>query len=729
MALVEKTLPVQFLNVVALREGNSKRPVYQMHKWWARRLGCVFRTIIACTFSSDGESEEEVWRKVSGDVDLRDKVILDPFMGGGTTIVEAAALGCKAIGVDINPVAWFVTKKEVEGVDIAALDRAFEHLESTAGESIKRFYTTKCPAGHPAEVMYFFWVKTAECGHCGRLVRMFPNYQLSQGEGRAVSCCPRCLAIVTSVGPAPSTCPECGHCFDARQGNSGRGRFRCDRCHTEQRVLDAVQRRGGPLAFELHALEGYCNTCGRFFKRVERDDLLLWQQARAEFARKRESLLAPHQQIPTEGRSDPRPVNHGYKHFRELFNERQLLCLSTLLQEILRLKDRNIREFMLLAFSDCLDANNIFCKYEVDWHKISLFFGLHAYHPIERPAENNVWGTKYGRGTFVKCYEKLRRGKMYAQARIDSRAGDRVVTACKRTCAYRLVEDFEALRRGEGDAVLLSQSGENLSFLPDGSVDAVVTDPPYFDNVQYSELSDFFYVWLRLGLKDDYPWFEPEFSSRPEEIVQNPKLGKTTEFFAERLTRVFRECRRVLKDDGLLVFTFHHNKTWAWETIGHVLLESGFWVSGCSIVRSEGKSGFHSSPGNIRYDCVLACRKRPGPVSPRAWSDVRRAILRDSVGWVRKTMSSGLPLGLVDAFTIVMGKTLEHFTKAFPNVSDRGQPVTLAEALRQMQELTRQVGEEGSATHHLDRTSQRQAQQLRLLMESSPPYEGKQRKQ
>jgi len=78
-----------------------------------------------------------------------------------------------------------------------------------------------------------------------------------------------------------------------------------------------------------------------------------------------------------------------------------------ILEEILKIPDTNIRELMLIAFSDCLDANSMFCKYEIQWHKISLFFGLHAYHPIERPTENNIWGTEYGRGTFIKCFEKV----------------------------------------------------------------------------------------------------------------------------------------------------------------------------------------------------------------------------------------------------------------------------------------------------------------------------------
>lgn len=191
-----------------------------------------------------------------------------------------------------------------------------------------------------------------------------------------------------------------------------------------------------------------------------------------------------------------------------MFNERQLLCLSLLLEAILKIPDPNIREFLLLAWSDCIDANNMFCKYETAWHKISLFFGLHAYHPIERPTENNVWGTDYGRSTFRNCYNKLRRGKIYClrpYERLIGKDGRRIKHYVRERIEARLVDRIEDLLEGRGNALLKCQSATDLSFIPTGVVDAVITDPPYFDNVQYSELADFIYVWLRLGLKDKYP--------------------------------------------------------------------------------------------------------------------------------------------------------------------------------------------------------------------------------
>ena len=727
MRYIEKTLPIQHLNRVAMAEGNAKKPVYRMHKWWARRLGSVFRMITLATFAPYEEQEMLIWHRFCEGADLQGKIVLDPFMGGGTTIVEALRLGCRVIGVDINPVAWFITKKEIEPVDLDALDAAFHHLEETVGQFIRQYYQTKCPNGHQAEVMYFFWVKVAECGECGARVQLFPNYELSRRDHVNVCFCPSCLQIIETKEYNPeTTCPECEEIFDPRRGVASRGFYVCPECGVRRRVLDEVQRKGTRLDQELYALEGYCEECSRFFKRVDDADRALWEKAREEFHRRGESLLIPDQPIPVEGRSDPRPVNHGYDHFWQMFNERQLLCLSTLLEAILELADRNIRELLLVALSDCVGTNTTFCKYEIRWHKISPFFGLHAYHPIERPTENNVWGTVYGRGTFTKCFEKVRRAKEYCQKPYERLFDVRGRRFSKQAAGERiegqLADRFGQLIQDSATALLRCESSEDLSFVPDQSVDAIITDPPYYDNVQYSELADFFYVWLRLALKDVYPWFEPEFSSRPDEIVKNDKLGKTTDFFNQGLGRVFKECHRVLKDDGVMVFTFHHNQTWAWESLAEIILDAGFYISTTPIVRSEGKSGYHSSKGNIRYDAVLVCRKRPSDRDTPAVTE--QQILGDAITWTRKTLESGMAINWVDVFTVVMAKGIEHLTKIAAN-RNNDSLVDITVTLQELEEAVDKVARQCQAEFKSQLHCTPEVEQLALLLKESEARYGR----
>jgi adenine-specific DNA methylase len=673
MRYIEKELPIKYLNILAMREGNSKKPIYQMHKWWARRLSCVFRMMLLASFSSADENESSLWNKFYQGADFGAPLVLDPFMGGGTTIVEALRLGCRVIGMDINPVAWFVTKKEIEPVDLEALDSAFEHLEKTAGRQIREFYQTRCTHDHQADIMYVFWIKQAQCADCGTTVDLFPYYWVDRRRDVKTMVCPDCLHVFSLEQEEVQTvtCPCCDTTFDPAKGVSGYGKFTCSQCGMEDTHLNAVARRGGALPLKMFGLEYYCPTCeSRGFKAVDEEDRERYEEIKAQFEAERDYLLFPRQAIPTKGRSDPRPVNHGYTHFWQMFNERQLLSLSTLLNSILQIEDENIQELLLLAFSDCLDANNLFCKYEVDYHKISLLFGLHAYHPIERPTENNVWGTRYGRGTFRRCYQKMRRGKVYGHHPYERRYSDgkseKIFVRGEKVNA-QLSPNLAGLSDGK-NALLVAENAERMGFIPDEAVDAVITDPPYFDNVMYSELADFFYVWLRLGLKDRYPCFEPELSSRRQELVQNEKEGKTERFFAQGLGRVFEECHRVLKPDGFMVFTFHHTEESAWTLLARTLIESGFYVSAAPVTRSEGKSGFHSDEGNIKYDVYLVCRKRSASAESPSWERLKHAIRQQTVLCTRRIIRSGMKVNSIDLFAVAMGKLLETYCRYWPGV-------------------------------------------------------------
>src|SRR5438128_2935311 len=126
---IEVGFPIVEINRLAVPERNSFKPIYQMHKWFARRASCVFRAILLAALKPAGTNiMEEFYKDHSNDPDTNGKVVLDPFMGGGTTIVEALRLGCKVVGIDLNPVAWFIVKTQVEPVDLKELDSAYERL-------------------------------------------------------------------------------------------------------------------------------------------------------------------------------------------------------------------------------------------------------------------------------------------------------------------------------------------------------------------------------------------------------------------------------------------------------------------------------------------------------------------------------------------------------------------------------------------------------------------------
>jgi len=155
MTPIEADFPIENINEIAEREAHAKekyRPVLFIHKWWARRLGSVFRTIILYTLVDENakvldecrgkwrpvtkKELENPWLLYLKDVDFGGKIVLDPMMGGGTTVVEVLRTGCKIVAQDLNPVAWFLVKKIVESVDIKKLDDAFKFMCNTALKAI-----------------------------------------------------------------------------------------------------------------------------------------------------------------------------------------------------------------------------------------------------------------------------------------------------------------------------------------------------------------------------------------------------------------------------------------------------------------------------------------------------------------------------------------------------------------------------------------------------------------
>ncbi|MBA7625221.1 hypothetical protein ES703_32647 [subsurface metagenome] len=705
MRYIERDLPIEGLNAITEKEGNAKKPIYQIHKWWARRLGSVFRMLILAAFTewddslSPEKNQHRLWNRFYSKNELKNRegkppIILDPFMGGGTTVVEALRLGCKVIGIDLNPVAWFVTKKEIDPIDFNALDVSFKHLEATVAPRIKHYYHTTCPQGHEVDVMYIFWVKKIPCLACGEEVKLFWSFRIANKNGKYTVFCPQCYRIKSDVSSLdnPIECPECGYEYIPSEGYSGGGKYTCPSCGQKEKVLKAIQRLKGPPDAEMFALEYYCPICGRGYKGITTKDKALYEEAKAEFQRLKQTLPFPQTKIPEEGRSDPRPINYGYKYFYQMFNERQLLCLSLLLEEILKIQDENTREYMLVTFSDCLNANNMFCKYNSRRFELEPLFGLHAFHPQDLPVENNVWGTKLGRGSFIRYHNKTCKAKRYSLLPYEQESLYNPQRKNIGDTATGLVGDK---LEGTHNVVIRADTAEDLAFL-DNRVDAVITDPPYCDNVMYSELADFFHVWLRLGLRDRYLAFESEISPRAREIVKNvarhngsKKTGEADkaaeEFFFHGLTRSFKECFKVLREDGLFVFTFHHKEPWAWKSVLQSIVEADFYVISVYPVSSEGRTGVHGEPGNIGYDIPFICRKRMEEPRTVAWENLKDEIyakVEDTVGAIRR---SGRRISDSDLFVIAMGRCLEVYSKYWPNVMRGGQSVEIDTAVDEIE--------------------------------------------
>jgi adenine-specific DNA methylase len=671
---LESKFPAQYLSRLSKDETHARRPIYTIHRWWARRPGTIFRGIILGAFSSESLAEEHFKQLMRKRVDLNGKIIVDPFMGGGTTIVEGLRLGCKVIGIELNPVAWFLTKKEVEEVNIDEIGREFKKLEEKVGRKILEYYKTTCPkCKGQADVINFFWVRKIKCEKCNEEVKLFPNFKLAElNKDKLIVFCPKCYEIFT-IGKESDkvVCKNCNEMFSPLKGYAGGTEYKCRSCGHRSKILKALKSMKEKPSLELFALEFYCPTCDlREYKKADEKDLALYRKAVEEFNKRKDELLFPKQMI-LPGKETKRLLNHNFKYFYEFFNERQLLCLSMLLKAILEIKDVNLREFFLLAFSHSLDFNNMFARYNQKARKVEPMFAHHAFYPKKMPTENNVWGTRYGRCSFTKCVSLLIRGKRYCENpfefTIKEKNKKKVYTGEK--IKGKIASNFEDLVKGEKNVLLLCRSSENLCFIPDRSVDAVITDPPYFDNVMYSELADFYYIWLRLALKDVYECFKPEYSPRIEEIVVNSALQKNEESFISGLTKVFQECYRILKNDGLMAFTFHHKKEEAWLSVLEAVTKAGFYITSVIPVYAEMSTSFHIYQKMTSvYDTVIVCRKKVEPPEKISLEE----ILEKTIEYTKKSANSLLAKSenflTFNILMIARSKFLELYSKHYPNI-------------------------------------------------------------
>lgn len=236
-----------------------------------------------------------------------------------------------------------------------------------------------------------------------------------------------------------------------------------------------------------------------------------------------------------------------------------------------------------------------------------------------------------------------------------------------------------------------------MSSVPDASIDLVITDPPYAGNVNYAELADFFYVWLRLVLAQSHPLFVPEYSPKADEIIENPTRGKTIEDFETDLTSSFVQCSQKVGAEGLLVFTFHHIEGRAWEAVLKAVCEAGFEIEAAYPVHGEKESSLHlQEKSAIAYDLIHVCRKRPADatVERRSWAGIRQEIRRRAREEIQAIEAGRYGKGLspADINIILIGKCLELYSRHYGAVVDHeGNPFALRDALKEIRSLVDQL--------------------------------------
>lgn len=673
---IERNFPFEAVDTVAEIESYRKdinRPIYHVHKWWANRLGSVFRAILlGAAERAPGDAERagaDIWRQYYCDGDYRDFVVLDPFMGSGTTLGEGVKLGMKVVGCDINPVSTFIVRQSLRHVDPAALLAAYAELERRVAPGIRRLYVTSDrETNEPIPVLYYFWVKEVVLPD-GERVPLFKNYVFSTNayptrKPEARILCPGCGAILVDRFDAQSTrCSACLTRFNPQRGRCD-GTTVTDARGNRHKIKDLVQASGGPPEHRMYAMMALRPDGEKVYLRPTDEDFALFRRCADELRRMNPKLPT---MTVRPGHNTNQARGYQYLEWRHFFNERQLLALSLLRDGIMTIDDRVIREQLLCLFSGTLEFNNMFCSFKGEGTgAVRHMFSHHILKPERTPLENSVWGTDRSSGTFSTLFKsRLLRAQEYLRRPFEievSSEGDRLRSQkvfSGRAMSPILVDDYAELVKAEGTAALLLNGDSARLPLPTATVDAVVTDPPYFDFVHYSELSDFFFAWLSPQLRPDGNGFEREDSSHDGEVQD-----REPERFAEKIARVFTECHRVLKPDGVMAFTFHHSTPDGWFAIFQALTRSAFVVTAAHPIKAEMSVGNPKAATKepINLDSILVCRKRAEVIAVAG--DVAQAVERDAAALIARFASIRRRLSKGDLFVIRASQVLHHASVA-----------------------------------------------------------------
>lgn len=667
--------------------------------------------------------------------DFHDITVLDPTAGGGSIPFEAARLGCNVIANDLNPVATAIEKATIQypaqfGMGLfAELEQYGDQLVNTVAEKTAPYYYFAPPHGQERENLLkqcggsqelfqqfdvpeydqqgLLYCRTVTCPNCGErapLLNAFALQKKSDGwmvlpkiEGFPGHKKVRFVPVRLKNGKGPNgedpergtvkggvgTCIHCGQAIASDEikrqacGTSDYGTWSDDLyCVVAVRHQPKLDKDGNVMRYTSGPNKGQVRTEKvTFFREPTTEDFAALDRAKAALDANWDRWEAM-DLIPTENfpqGNDMRPPMYGMKRWCDMFTPRQLLghltameTLHNMMPEIFaehgQEKGTAIITYLQYMIDKCVDYNSKQTRWHYSRGVLVGSFGRHDF--------SLKWS--FGELIYTGQYSGLAWGR------------DQVLDAYKGVCS--LIGN-----RHNQEIKVLNGSAANMA-IPDQSVDIVCVDPPYYNNVQYAELSDYFYVWQKRTFRDLYPEvFGRRLTNKTDEAVANPVRDggakEADQVYEQRMSEIFAECRRVMKDDGIMTMMFTHKTTEAWETLTKALIQNGWIISSSFPVDSESGVSLHQKDMAAAASSIfLACRKREqADRAPAVWRGFGGAgVLQQLRDAVRQGLQDyeALHLNAVDEMVASYGCALKVLSEHWP-VLDGDEPVTPTQAMRE----------------------------------------------
>jgi putative DNA methylase len=579
-SLIEVDFPYRELSIVIAADRRVRDPIYGAHRWWARRPPALMRGIVLASLLPGHSTTSDFWQAFADDRQvLKGHRVHDPFAGGGSTLVEAARLGATVTGGDIDPLAVEITQLELDPPDSGAVRRAGAEMLAKVREDVGQLY----PKRPGREVLHYFWLYKVTCPSCKATGHLYRDPILVRDAAK-VGAVVRARAL-TVFDPSDLTIHFLASAtqrelrVDGRRtrldrGTFVRGKYTCPDCGTRSTHSD-LQTGAAPRS--LLAVEETIDGSRRAVRAPDQADFDAITEAERLLGET--SLRLPSENLkPT--RRDMRPISFGMASARDLFTPRQLLTIGTAMSWIDTASlSPSIRRALTIAVSNALATNNRLCSYATDYGRLSALFSVRGFALPVLPVELNPLHSTGGRGTLARCIERV--------ARVASPSVRRTVWSVEAAGPKPKTMRFQALSE---PAVVRAASAE---VAPSTTMDVCIFDPPYYDFIDYGELSEFYRSWLALPYVNG---------------VQLPRKEETPSGFGALFGSALRSSVSKLNPNGLLAFTYHSANPAAWEAVGVALDAAHLSVTGMWPVRSDGHMGHHSHPGNCEWDLVIVCR-------------------------------------------------------------------------------------------------------------------------
>ena len=551
--------------------------------------------------------------------------VSDPTAGGGSIPFEALRYGLEAHANDLNPAAASVLRAGVElparfGTELSA---DLEHWGQTLVERLNNRLSPLFELENKIErVTGYIFARTVACPRTGKTVPLVGDWSLRRKKGKKN---PVAVRLVTHRDDVELNEPE----YQIAKGSDidfylkqtatysrGKGVSPWD-----GQVIDGAyirtEAQAGRMGEVLYAV-AIRTPQGRGFRAPTETDLIALAVAKAELERlipqwEKDDTL-PTEAVP-EGNKTKDLLNYGMTRWRDLFTPRQQLVHGCFVEEYYRLtdevrsaipdQDRANAVLALLAMMQgkAISYNSRQASWHVNRQSIAPTFALHAF-----PFRKTFTEFEAGRELYPWCLQQL----------LD--AYEEIAHLLSSSADLPSSEN-PAMKGGYRIEVTKGNAGHMPDIL-DRSFELVCIDPPYYDNVMYAELSDYFYVWEKRTLGRLWPeFFDEELTNKHDEAVKNKArfsaMGRKAKTLAHndyrfKMQAIFEECRRILRDEGAMCVMFTHKATDAWNGLGASLLDAGFTIETSWPVSTESPTSMHQAKQNSAKSTIfLVCRKRP----------------------------------------------------------------------------------------------------------------------